>query len=162
MMIPVSLSPEMNSPVIQDDITSCTASSSSSESEDEKAAATKVCKDTENILQSCAWCEYAIHEQAHLICIFCFRGPGVSGATFCKYARCNFIIRTLYIVPCLCLRYYFSVSKVFFGFKMLTLTVCACCECDIHEQARLICIFFVFADPVSREPHFANMCVAIS
>ena len=48
MMIPVSLSPEMNSPVIQDDITSCTASSSSSsESEDEKAAATKVCTDTD-------------------------------------------------------------------------------------------------------------------
>ena len=98
MMIPVSLSPEMNSPVIQDDITSCTASSSSSESEDEKAAATKVCKDTENVLQLCAWCECAIHEQAHLLCMFCFCGPGVSGATFCKYARCNFIIRTLYIV----------------------------------------------------------------
>ena len=47
-MIPVSLSPDMNSPVIQDDITSCTdSSSSSSESEDEKAAATKVCKDTD-------------------------------------------------------------------------------------------------------------------
>ena len=48
MMIPVSLSPEMNSPVIQDDITSCTASDSdSSESDDEKTAATKVCKDTD-------------------------------------------------------------------------------------------------------------------
>ena len=46
-MIPVSLSPDMDSPVIQDDITTCSdSSSSSSESEGEKAAA-KVSKDTD-------------------------------------------------------------------------------------------------------------------